>query len=913
MQLLAGAMSFANSYWSPDYKSGIDSLSLQSSRSLRQLHELRQLVYHFINYFHSNSQHLNKLAIDNYNLSSQFRPYVKSPSKSLSFSSSRQISQALVETLLEKDLSQEVTSSSAFQYYIQYMNQESNNLVKLSSQIDSEILLQITSFIKANEPQINAMNTLFADLLSDYDSSYEHLQKLIVDYNECFRLKEFAAKKPEVPIEKERQPVEPSPVTKPLVESEFNFPLIIGTVKIANIHELSDLISQLMRNTPTSKRKIPIPGYSNDIFVSSDLCRYLIKYRPYGINPSIVNLEKFGQTLVDLRLIIGTGFWSKKFKSEDMWFHWSDLAVYVSEYSEDSEQVDNDELNTSDIDETSKLVNEMAISTSKRINTMFQNVRSSLKKYSPEMLPEIEEQYNEEYLHLQETKHQLDMEILNKSQYLEKFETIKIEIIYQSLTKLLQILYQSSLNSTNSLHVLASEFIEKINKPENYKRDFDRLLQNFSTGIYFPTNIIPKNVTKKNPNSAQTSNVFQNIKSQFDLFKDIPLQLMMCHAGECLLSISSLPFFLHELFSLINEKQSTETKDYWSSPINFQSYWEVKEMVIKAISSFELLDHIEISQEITIHKQIMEKVLTVINDVSEEKLINFLKNWLLQTTDSLIPCMVYDPILKIYLKYLEKDNSSLDEVLRQNELLKQLNTISRSNLSSLVYVLENLANVFELTPIEGYQTTDDIPELESSTDPEKLSSSVASLNSMECIGSVPFLHLILRPVPAKSSSGFKPPIEEYKLIVSDLLTIETRHKLLTSLLTHENLYRAKKEKEMAGIKIKKNSTPPIGKPLNKVESNENDNLTTNNEPNQEEILKSPRPVSGGNFTLRPFRTKVSPAPSPVASPNNTPHHTPSNSLDMFGGDIPSRKSSTPTKRRSNSNSLTPAIEVEFEK
>jgi hypothetical protein len=820
-----------------------------------------------------------------------------------------------VETLMEKDLSQEVTSTSAFQYYIQYMNQESNNLVKLSSQIDSEILLQITSFIKANEPHINAMKTSFADLLSDYDTSYDHLQKLTVDYNECLRLKEFAATKLETPSQQqEKRPIEPSPVIKPPVESEFNFPLIVGTVKIANIEELSDLICQLMQHTPTSKRKIAIPGYSNDIFVSSDLCKYLVKNRPYGINPSIVNLEKFGQTLVDLRLIIGTGFWSKKFKSEDMWFHWSDLAIYVSEYSEDSERVEDDELNTSEIDETSKLVNEMAISTSKRINFMLQNVRSSLKKYSPEMLPEIEQQYNQEYLELQEIKHQLDLEILNKSQYLEKFETIKIEIIYQSLTKLLQIIYQSSLHSTNSLHVLASEFIEKINKPENYKRDFDQLLLNFSTGIYFPTNMIPKNGTNKHPISTHTNNVFQNLKSQFDLFKDIPLQLMMCHTGECLLSVSSLPFFLHELFKLINEKHSTETRNYWTSPINFQSYWEVKEVVIKTIGSFEFQEHVDISQETTIHKQIMEKVLCVINDVSEEKLINFLKNWLLQTTDSLIPCMVYDPIIKIYLKFLEKDNSSLDETLRQNELLKQLNTISRSNLSSLVYVLENLANVFQLTPIEGYQTTDNIPEIESSTDFEKLTTSVATLNSMECIGSVPFLHLILRPVPAKCSSGFKPPIEEYNLILSDLLTIETRHKLLTSLLTHENFYRAKKEKEMAGIKIKKNSTPN-GKRYTKVESNENENLNpnNNNESNQEEILKSPRPISGGSFTLRPFRTKVSPAPSPIASPNNTPHHTPNNSLDMFGGEIPSRKSSTPTKRKSNSNSLTPAIEVEFEK
>lgn len=924
---------FANLYWSSDYKTGIGQLKRQSTRSLGQLHELRQLVFNFMNYFHSNSEHMNKLAIDSYSLDSQFRPYDSNketyelavPNNALkrlsdTFKKKRVVSgQADVEALADKDIGlRDIDVGLALEVFVKYMTEESHSSILLASQIDREILEIITTFIKINEPQIHSMMNKITDLIEDYELRFKQLDKLKSDYDECLRLHEFVIPKHdehEPPVSESGSDEEEESLiiskdadnSTQSLETEFNFPLIIGTVKVSTASELSDLLNKLIKSTPVIKRKIPMPGSRNEIFVSGDLCKFLIKHRPFGLNPSTVNLERFGQTLIDLKLIIGTGFWSSKFKKEDMWFEWSDLAFYVSEYQKPDYEQKNEAQKIPKVVLESTFVNEMAQTTSKKFNNMFQNMKTSLKKYSPEMIPEIEKQYSETYLDLQETKFLIDKEILQAARTIEKFEVRKIEIIYQSLTKLLEVLYNSSLSGTNKLHTLASDFINSINLPENYQHDFDKLIDNFSTGIYFPSNISPENLLKKQYNTSQTNNSFQNIKTQFNLFKDIPLQLLLNTSENNAQSISSLPIFLYEIIKLIETKDVENFEKYYTSPINHEGYWKIKAKTIQVINSFEIHNHLEIAQENSVHKQILDMVLKSLESESGEDLINFLKNWLLQTTDSLIPCMVYDQIIDIYKKHLTKDKACLNSVTKKTELTKQLSTISRSNLSSLIYVLEHISKVFNLKPIPNYPKEDKIPEIENLGNLENLDNVVQSLNSMDAIGSVPFTHLILRPASSKSSSGFKPPFEIYNELLSDLLQLETRVKLLELLLNHERVYRDKKERENSGLQIKK--LPPPKLPSVRPRSPSPNRIST-----EDENLNGAQTTSGDVFTLRPFRTKLTPVPSPATSPSDGNYQTANNSAESISSDATKQKSTTPTKNKNRPPSLglTPSIAVEFE-
>jgi len=176
---------------------------------------------------------------------------------------------------------------------------------------------------------------------------------------------------------------------------------------------------------------------------------------------------------------------------------------------------------------------------------------------------------------------------------------------------------------------------------------------------------------------------------------------------------------------------------------------------------------------------------------------------------------------------------------------------------------------------------------------------------MEMIGSIPFLHLILRPSSVKHSSGFKPPLKTYNTILVDLLDIDVRSKLLNNLIEHEKNYLSKKEneKKALNIQVKKIAQHPKAEPL-----------TSKNIVNT--LPKTPNSLNGGDsFTLRPFRTK----PTPNPSPSNSPMHTPHNSLHTGGGELKVNKrrekivnDDTNLARSSSASFLAPNIDIEFE-
>lgn len=103
---------------------------------------------------------------------------------------------------------------------------------------------------------------------------------------------------------------------------------------------------------------------------------------------------------------------------------------------------------------------------------------------------------------------------------------------------------------------MAKDYIDRVNKPENYVRDFDKLLSDFSSGIYFPTLALGVKPTLVNNN-------FQNLEFQFNLFKDIPLQLkysQVSNEDEQLLSTGSIPVFFYRSMENLESTASSHEK-----------------------------------------------------------------------------------------------------------------------------------------------------------------------------------------------------------------------------------------------------------------------------------------------------------------------------------------------------------------
>jgi len=174
---------------------------------------------------------------------------------------------------------------------------------------------------------------------------------------------------------------------------------------------------------------------------------------------------------------------------------------------------------------------------------------------------------------------------------------------------------------------------------------------------------------------------------------------------------------------------------------------------------------------------------------------------------------------------------------------------------------------------------------------------------MDAIGTVPFVHLILRPSVVKNATGFKPPTVEYDAILSDLANIDVRSNLKSSLIESETKFLEKQEQKSKNLGLaKKHALPAI---VTRTTAEKPDVEITPDTPRTPPRIvsapkaKSPNPNLGAdNFELRPFRTGTTPRPSPSSSPV----HQKKKSMDL----------NLMPRSPSGNNFLVPKVEIKFE-
>lgn len=883
---------FPNSYWSPDYISGIEKLSRQLDRSLGQLHELRKLVFGYFKYFHSNGEYLTDLADSAFPVDSSFR--ILRGQRNMS--GVRKISGPNA-----REVPPEVDLTYIFHQYVLRSGTELRNQQELAAEIDSTVLTHITNFIKLHEPQIKATFENLRELFLDYTSAHEKLESVKQQYEDYLRYIEFsgdiAKRSADEKLDQEDSPALLSPVASlgredvdsdtTVVSSapqfDFSFPLTIGgVITFGTEEDLTDFLSTLVSSITVKRRKIPMPGYRNEIFSSEQLFECLIKGRPMGFNPTRLNLEKLGQGLLNSKLLVGTGFFALKFSSEGMWFEWPEVvisAVNAGPSRESQKLAEPFSLPSQKLSKVTldKAWSDVANSTSKSLNGVFSSMKSSLMKpkYTEQGLRDAEIEYNKAYEDLQKLKHLLDVEIILKAQSLEGFEKLKIEVIYQSLTKLLEVMYQHSLKSTTALHDFTKRFVSEFNKQEHYIKDFNLTQDSFSSGIYFPSLVAPDYLSHKHVNTSQLNTNFQNIRLTFNLYKDVPLQVKLVDASESsvLLSTQSIPFFLWRVIELIESLLREEVHASWLEPIKYQDYWLLKSDVISVIQNYKHDAGHTPRDDIASESAIIQSVVDFLQTKEALRIVNFLKNWLLEISDSVVPSTVFDSLVG---NYKIKNGKSLEQ--RAAETVRVLSTTPRSNLSSLIRILEHIANIFNLKALPSY--SDNAATTEGDSGDVSVSDTTAELNLMELIGSVPFIHLIMRPSVVKNTTGFKPPTKEYNLLLCDLLALNIREQLLQALVSNERNYMERQEQQRKTSRVHKRPETRSSSATTRTETRSSSSAmepsvenpavevtpVTPTKPVVSSVLPPRSPVQGESFALRPFRTGTTPRPSPSASP-----------------------------------------------
>ena len=203
---------------------------------------------------------------------------------------------------------------------------------------------------------------------------------------------------------------------------------------------------------------------------------------------------------------------------------------------------------------------------------------------------------------------------------------MKIEIIYKSLSRLLEILLKFQKEQTTKLEAFSNNFIRNINKSENYLHDFNKTMEHFSTGIYFPSVITPDT----NVRSTNVRTNYQNLKYQFDLYKDIPLQLQnnFNSDNESLLSIASIPYILYQTIKIIEERSNDNVevvRKLWMAPIEYQSQWRIKQDIIQLVADYTPDLKNDISNKYLIEQEFCNQVLKHLKAQKTNDVIIFVK------------------------------------------------------------------------------------------------------------------------------------------------------------------------------------------------------------------------------------------------------------------------------------------------
>lgn len=788
---------YANSFWLPDYKLGIDRLCEQQILSLTQLHELRKLVFGHIRIHHRNGEELEKLAATLLPADSSFR----APRQMRSLSERRNI--------LGSNQTEPASLMLLYWKHVDQMKEDARVQRETAAEIDRKVLDPLTSFIKLHEPQIGATIQRFQDLLGDYMDAYDEVDRIKEQFDASSATREFVEPELEKVVEPESQP-EPA--------SFLTFPLDLGVLKVQGPEAFQEFFLPLIDSVSVTRRRIPLPGRTNETFSSDQLCERLSKRKALGFNPTRKNLETLGQTLLDHGIIVDTGFFPRKFTKEGMWLEWSLPAVHAARGT------------TPTVEPKTKPIEISSSGFSSMLNT----VRTSLMKPKTGINPlELEEKYNESYEELQRVRHSLDMEIVHKAQAFERFQKLRIEITYHSITRLAEIRAAKSEAGANEQKAHALNLAQKYNHPDNYVADFELLLESDSAGIYFPLVVSPKLLSQRHVSTAQLNTNFQNIRIGFNLFTDIPLQVPV---DSELVSLRSMPMFLHKIVTILESMSPVDLKKWWLAPLRFDDYWMLKSDILAMVQRADDPNS----------KELINSTCEILQARGAERVTNFLRNWLLEINDSVIPSTVYDLILR-----------------SNNDFIKHMGTIPRSNLSSLVCILEHISRAFNLGLLKGYGVSDDALEVGNS-EPE-IKEAVKSLNLMDAITSVPFMHLILRPSVVKNASGFKPPLVEYSALLEKLLSGEVRTALFKLLIQHEQSFdeRQRLKEQNLGILKRAPSSPPPAKV--EIQALTPTRAPVPKQAHAQANQKGSRPPSA-DFSLRPFRTGTTPRPSPSPSP-----------------------------------------------
>lgn len=765
-------MKFENTFWTSDYISGIRVL-------LQTLEKSHEEGLDSLEYFESYTELLD---IQSAKL------------KQLSIKSDKFLEKQPTEAIPSKILSeyeqhQKLLGSLSNLKRVQSESIKTIGVVKSSAslKIQGDVVIRLRDFLEDySEFIIDSKKSLTNQYNTFVKTNEQAIAAEKVYINKTRELEDIDLRetqsKATVPSPDSLQP--PPPVEKSaeiIQETEdeiFKFPIVIGTTIFRSIKELKVFMIRMTGEVPIKRRLIPLPGINNEYFGSESFFRWVKGNREN--EDSRRKIEKFGQDLIKLGLVSN---WNKlaqnKFVSDEGYYEFTDLARYIAKFDENKIPV----LEVSPSEESSEIKSKSGVFDGLKnrfkhtldINTLKDNAKVAKEKY----LAAVSKSYIE--------KEKLESSIISVSRRAEVYEANRLKLIY-FLTKI----FNETVLDENEKQIHAFQTIAEASTYDDDTFNYELLKRSISnkSGWYWPK-------------SDVKFSSYGNSKTQFnaEIFGNDLLNQYRDPSNNDL-KTKSVPLFLKNIIEGLNGLELVE--DSWIKDIDILKATEMKRSILLSIPEYEKEYNPE-EIDIDINNFVSSKITSeIFHKYSTNEVVGFLKLWLLELPDSLIPFTAYDQLKTCYSENSDDYESKL----------KILGSIPRQNLASLLLLAEHL------------------------------SSSVSKIEQLVKNEKVPLFHLFIRPSPKNLHANLD-DIVVFKPLCEDLLNNNYQNSLHKKLEELEEIHTERERRAEESLQRLKQAPKELTPPQTIPKSTSNNSLT----------------VDG----LRPFKT-ISPVPSPVSSP-----------------------------------------------
>lgn len=695
---------------------------------------------------------------------------------------------------------------------------------QLSVQISSNAILRLQQFVEDYKEYIRHSK---ADLQFQYNQYVKVTQSVVTIEKRL--VSKIATMENVHGSTKPAEPIPPSLAPKQSEQGDdekeddiFRFPMTIGTTTLQCLGNLSDLLSTMMSEVRLRKRMIPLPGVNNDYFSSEDFV-FWVK-QTLNNEDTRVKIEKFGQDMLGLGLIHNWNrLGSTLFVSDSGYYEFTDLARFTAKFDPQAKE----EKEIPPVVSTPSQPHQPSSGIWSNLKSTF--VQPTDLETLKKDVHELNSKYTNEILCVSSEKAKLEDLIKKTTRKAEIFEKNKIELV----TALNSFLVSQLVKEHEERLATLKKLQDLSFSDSTVGLDLLQTMTNTNGGWYWPQNDV-----------KFINHIVANHSIELFGVDLINLDLDLKSTD---LKTRSVPVFIKLSLESLNDIE--DVKCLWVQDLDMTDANETKNKVFQKLICLGGDD-------------LVAEVTNLVNWIFETSkpasIVNFLKLWLLELPDSVVPFTCYDSLIKHY--------SAPDD--EKSSIITILGSIPRQNLATLLFIAEHVVSKVE---------ADSLLNLEQ----------------------FPFYHLLLRPsVKTNYASIDDSYILSY--FTEDLYNKELIDELFTKLeeleshhdeRTHNNV-----EKSIASVKVERSKTPAI-------------KTTTPSSPGMEL-------TSDG---LRVFKTR-SPAPSPNHSPkagrsrtnsNLTPHRlSMGNSSNLLRpSDNLSKRSSLIVQSADNDETDTQATEI----